>query len=75
MHRTGATPPNPTTPEDLVFPSPSGGYLDDMAIRRAFHKALAVRRSCRASASTTCATASPHGRSSIASFPEAQLAE
>ena len=27
-------------PEDLVFPSPSGGYLDDKAVRRAFVKAL-----------------------------------
>jgi integrase len=29
-------------PDDLVFPSPSGGYLDDMAVRRAFVKALAA---------------------------------
>jgi hypothetical protein len=29
-------------PDDLVFPSPNGGYLDDMAVRRAFVKALAA---------------------------------
>jgi hypothetical protein len=27
-------------PEDLVFPGPAGGHLDDMAVRRAFVKAL-----------------------------------
>ena len=29
-----------TEPDDLVFPSPAGGYLDDMAVRRAFYAAL-----------------------------------
>jgi integrase len=27
-------------PDDLVFPSPSGGHLNDMAVRRAFYKTL-----------------------------------
>jgi integrase len=27
-------------PDDLVFPGPDGDYLDDMAVRRAFYKAL-----------------------------------
>jgi integrase len=31
---------NLTEPDDLIFPAPGGGYLDDMAVRRAFYKAL-----------------------------------
>jgi integrase len=29
-----------TEPDDLVFPAEAGGHLDDMAVRRAFYKAL-----------------------------------
>jgi integrase len=27
-------------PDDLIFPAPGGAHLDDMAVRRAFYKAL-----------------------------------
>jgi integrase len=31
-----------TGPEDLVFPSPAGGHLEDSALRRRYYKALAA---------------------------------
>jgi integrase len=33
-----------TGPDDLIFPAPGGGYLDDMAVRRAFYKALTAAK-------------------------------